>query len=87
MRRLLYIYSADFTEINMRCKKCKRLSGIGGAACTPYKCVLCGKESIWGSTAHPDLCPNCMTKAVKNKDGCHWCGTLFEDKENNNESN
>lgn len=87
MRRLLYIYSADFTEINMRCKKCKRLSGIGGAACTPYKCVLCGKESIWGSTAHPDLCPNCMTKAVKNKDRCHWCGTLFEDKENNNESN
>ena len=35
-----------------------------------------------------DLCPSCMTKAIKNKDRCHWCGTLFiKPTENNNESN
>jgi hypothetical protein len=62
----------------MRCKKCKRLSGVGGSAMTLYTCVICGKEDMWGNTATPKLCANCMTEACKNKDRCHWCGELLE---------
>lgn len=64
----------------MRCKQCKRkhnIGGFSGASMTPYKCTLCGNDAIWHDLNPPKLCGECMTRAIKNKDRCHWCGSLF----------
>lgn len=38
---------------------------IGGAAMTNFKCKLCSKEDIWGSTAVPDICSECADKIAE----------------------
>lgn len=56
----------------MRCKKCKRQSGIGGAAMTQFTCQVCGNTDWYETTAHPPICHKCSDKA-KQLGKCHYC--------------
>ena len=56
------------------CKACFYAGRIGGAAITSRKCMSCGSDEIYGSTATDVLCMAC---AVKHR-LCKHCGGDLE---------
>ena len=56
------------------CKACFYASRIGGAAMTKRKCMSCGSEEMYGTTATDVLCMACATKHGL----CKHCGGDLE---------
>ena len=57
----------------MKCKKCRNIAEIGGAAITPYTCKKCGNENFYMLTRTPKICPICS----ENYHLCEACGTIL----------
>lgn len=57
----------------MKCKKCKGITDIGGAAITPYTCEKCGNTFMYMLTRTPKVCPDCSEKYHL----CESCGELL----------
>ena len=57
----------------MKCKKCRDILEIGGAAITPYTCDKCGRENFYMLTKTPKICPICSEQHHL----CESCGALL----------
>ena len=57
----------------MKCKKCRDIAEIGGAAITPYTCEKCGNENFYMLTRTPKICPICSEQYHL----CESCGKLL----------
>ena len=57
----------------MKCKKCRNIAEIGGAAITPYTCEKCGNGNFYMITRTPKICPICS----ENYHLCETCGKLL----------
>ena len=57
----------------MKCRKCKDITEIGGAAITPYTCEKCGNTFMYMLTKTPKVCSDCSKKYHV----CESCGTIL----------
>lgn len=57
----------------MKCKKCREITEIGGAAITPYICEKCENENFYMLTKTPKICPTCS----EHYHLCESCGNLL----------
>ena len=57
----------------MKCKKCREITEIGGAAITPYTCEKCERENFYLFTKTPKICPICSEKYHL----CETCGAVL----------
>ena len=57
----------------MKCKKCRNITEIGGAAITPYTCEKCGNENFYMLTKTPRICPICSEQYHL----CETCGNFL----------
>ena len=61
----------------MKCKACKNILEIGGAAITPYTCAVCGNTFMYMLTKTPKVCEFCSEKHHV----CETCGKrLYSDE-------
>ena len=57
----------------MKCKKCRNIPEIGGAAITPYTCAKCGNTFMFMLTRTPKVCSDCSERHHV----CETCGKIL----------